>query len=446
MAAGGFDTVIGNPPWGAELTEPELAYHRQNSQAIIVRMIDSFMYFVYQSCNRLRTNGFFGMILPDVVLYQQDNRKLREFILKNFKIDMMLNMGDVFDQVTRPACILILERSIGPHDMITVADFSEISKANKPDAILESARFSSIHENDILSIPGMLFITSNPARYGIWTKVNSVPHKLLGELVDDDGIQRGVSPDLKQAFLVDSKTAQKFRLEKSRLRRVLTGGKQVKRYFIDYPDLWLIYTSNSNNFRELPNIRAYIDQFKAEITCSEVKQHKHSLYALHRARQEHIFLKKQKAVGVITEDEIIVALDDTQIFATDGLYVFGAHESVNVHYLLAILNSKLFIFIYRLLALEKGRVLAQVKPTTLAQLPIRSINFSDEANTARHDKMVQLVESMLTLRKHKAVAQTQAEQEQIQRQIEAADRRIDELVYGLYGLTPDEIAVVTGQK
>jgi hypothetical protein len=59
--------------------------------------------------------------------------------------------------------------------------------------------------------------------------------------------------------------------------------------------------------------------------------------------------------------------------------------------------------------------------------------------------MVQLVEAMLALHKHKAGARTQAEQEQIQRQIDATDRQIDTLVYELYGLTADEIRVVEGK-
>jgi hypothetical protein len=82
----------------------------------------------------------------------------------------------------------------------------------------------------------------------------------------------------------------------------------------------------------------------------------------------------------------------------------------------------------------------------LTRIPIRPINFSDPADKARHDRMVQLVESMLALHKHKAAAATQAMQDQIQRQIAAMDRQIDVLVYELYGLTPDEIAVVEGQK
>ena len=78
MKGRGFDAVIGNPPWGALLTEPELEYLRRKNRDIIVRMIDSFMYFVHETSQRVHSGGFFGMILPDVLLYQTDNQKLRD--------------------------------------------------------------------------------------------------------------------------------------------------------------------------------------------------------------------------------------------------------------------------------------------------------------------------------------------------------------------------------
>ena len=74
-------------------------------------MIDSFMYFVHQGCRKLKAQSYFGMILPDVILYQRDNTKLREFILTHFRIQVLMNLGDVFEKVVRPACILILSRS-----------------------------------------------------------------------------------------------------------------------------------------------------------------------------------------------------------------------------------------------------------------------------------------------------------------------------------------------
>ena len=410
---GGFDVVMGNPPWGADFSEDELDYLRKQSKSIIVRMIDSFMYFVYQATNKLDSNGYFGMILPDVILYQQDNVKLREFILNNYGIDRILNMGNVFVGVTRPACIVVAQKG-KPAETIRVIDVSDTDKAEKNKVILDNNKFQNLLQSYLYKIPSLLFVTRDPTRYDIWGKVNNVKHERLEHIVDDDGIQRGVSPDLKKAFLVESKIANQFKLEKTKLKKVITGGKQVKRYFIDYPDLWLIYTNNKDDFSKLPNIKAYIEQFKDEITCKEVEQKKHSLYALHRARQEEIFTKPTKFVGVITEDEIIVSIDSTQVFATDGIYLFGVREQFNKYYVMGILNSNLMKFVYRLLAIEEGRVLAQVKPTTLAQLPIRSINFSDPAEKSRHDKMVALVERMLEL--HKQSPKTPQEQEMVKRE------------------------------
>ena len=308
--------------------------------------------------------------------------------------------------------------------------------------ITNSANFVDVTQADINNVPGLVFVTSSLAPYSLWAKVRTSPHDPLERLVDEDGIQRGVSPDLKDAFLVDSKTAKKARLESVKLRPVLTGGKHVRRYYIDRPDLLLIYTNRDDDVRQLPNIRAYIDQFRSRITCKEVKQEKHSIYSLHRARDEQIFLKPTKLIGVITEDEIVVAPDDQQTFATDGLYLFALRHASDADYVLGILNSRLFVFLYRLLAIETGRVLAQVKPTVLSQLPIRKLDMLDRGDKGRRDRMVSLVERMLDLHKRLAEAKTAHGKTNIQRQIDVTDEQIDNLVYELYGLSEDEIKVV----
>ncbi|TSA16140.1 hypothetical protein D4R75_13850, partial [bacterium] len=81
----------------------------------------------------------------------------------------------------------------------------------------------------------------------------------------------------------------------------------------------------------------------------------------------------------------------------------------------------------------------------LDQLPIRTINFSDSSDKSRHDKMVQLVEQMLSLHKQLPAAKTEQEKTVIQRQIEATDKQIDQLVYELYELTEEEIKIVEGK-
>ena len=74
--------------------------------------------------------------------------------------------------------------------------------------------------------------------------------------------------------------------------------------------------------------------------------------------------------------------------------------------------------------------------------PFRRVNLDNNADVARHDKMVALVEEMLELHKRLAAAKSDADKKRIRRAVAATDRTIDELVYELYGLTDEEIKVV----
>jgi hypothetical protein len=117
-------------------------------------------------------------------------------------------------------------------------------------------------------------------------------------------------------------------------------------------------------------------------------------------------------------------------------------ERYDLRYLLGVLNSLLVSFYYYLVLTGEGIRTGggfHTYPETIRKLPIHLV---EKADKVLHDKMVQLVESMLALHKHKALAKTHADQELYQRQIEVTDRDIDRLVYELYGLTPDEIATV----
>jgi type I restriction-modification system DNA methylase subunit len=440
--ASGFHGVIGNPPWGAAFSAPELSYHRHRNQEIIVRMIDAFMYFLYQGSKKLKSGGTLGMILPDTFLYQTDNEKLRRFILNTFSVRSIVNVGNVFEGVTRPACVVALENSPPVHNTIAVADISGLSGPLKPVKLSSGLEVEKIRQESVFDIPGAVLVTHRPARYAIWAKATRAPQRSLIDFIDEDGIQRGVSPDLKRAFIVDAETAERFRLESDKLKPVLTGGAQVKRYRIDRPDLYLIYTSRHDDFIRLPKIRAYIDQFRGDISCVEVKESKHPLYSLHRPREERIFLKKSKIIGVITEDRIVVALDKEKTFATDGLYLFSAKQGTNEKYLLGILNSKLITFLYRLVALEEGRALAQVKPTILGSLPVRDIDFENAQDKSLHDKVVGLAEQMLTLHERLGASTSEQKIAETERKIALTDHEIDRVVYELYGLADDEIAVV----
>ncbi len=78
----------------------------------------------------------------------------------------------------------------------------------------------------------------------------------------------------------------------------------------------------------------------------------------------------------------------------------------------------------------------------MARTPIRAIDFDNPDDVSKHDTLVTLVETMLELNKRLAAAKSGHEETLLQRQIAATDQQIDALVYTLYKLTPDEIAIV----
>jgi hypothetical protein len=80
----------------------------------------------------------------------------------------------------------------------------------------------------------------------------------------------------------------------------------------------------------------------------------------------------------------------------------------------------------------------------IRHLPIRTINFADPTDVARHDRMVSLVTQMLDLHARLAAEGVPHEKAALQRRIEMTDRQIDQWVYELYGLSAEEIAVVEG--
>lgn len=81
-------------------------------------------------------------------------------------------------------------------------------------------------------------------------------------------------------------------------------------------------------------------------------------------------------------------------------------------------------------------------------LPLfRALNLDDADERALHDRMVALVEEMLRLKREHAAAEAAKEDRRhaLARQIQRTDRDIDALVYQLYGLTEEEIAIVEGE-
>ena len=134
-----------------------------------------------------------------------------------------------------------------------------------------------------------------------------------------------------------------------------------------------------------------------------------------------------------------------------GEFVAGKSTSVifsniDLRYLAGLLNSRLVNFYYNTTyggdKLSGGYL--RIGPPQLSTIPVATVNLESSHDRARHDRMVALVEQMLQLHRDLAAAKTAHDKTLAERQIAATDKQIDRLVYELYGLTEEEIAVVEG--
>jgi len=111
-------------------------------------------------------------------------------------------------------------------------------------------------------------------------------------------------------------------------------------------------------------------------------------------------------------------------------------------YILGLINAKLLFWNLRLISNRfRGGWITCTKQY-FGTLPIRTIDFSDPEDVARHDRIVGLVERMLDLHKRLAEARIERERTVIQHQIDGTDHEIARLVYDLYFLTEEEIKIV----
>src|SRR5207245_1022966 len=113
-------------------------------------------------------------------------------------------------------------------------------------------------------------------------------------------------------------------------------------------------------------------------------------------------------------------------------------------FLLAVLNSSLLAYYFKKKYNRQDKTFPEIRIYELASLPIRSLDPSVPPDKTRHDKIVSLVEQMLSAKKQLAAAQSDKDKDFYTNRCDGLDRQIDALVYELYGLTEDEIKIVEG--
>jgi hypothetical protein len=217
------------------------------------------------------------------------------------------------------------------------------------------------------------------------------------------------------------------------------NGRDVRRYEIQSPGTYLIYTYHGVSINRYPAIKEHLLPFKSALKKRATKQ---AWYELQQPQLN--FAKSMDNNKIIFPD-----IATMPRFAFDTVGYYGSNTTYFIPrddlYLLGILNSKVAFFYFSRIcsALEgPGESYLRFFGQYLKGLPIRSINFDDSTEITRHTKMVNLVKRMLDLQQDLFNASIPEDQLMYQRQIEATDRQIDALVYELYELTDEEIQIV----
>jgi len=404
MQAGGFDAVIGNPPYVLLQDEfrddRQLKYFRSKFVSASYK-IDTYHLFIEQIISLAKPGGRCSMITPANFLTNNHLDKLRRFILERSTIQQIVVIdGGVFQGISVDNAVFVVSPG-----KITIKDF-EITHAQIDAGQLKQVSKLKVSPGTALADEHVLFTgTSGGASAKLWKRI-AHGSWALGEIAD---VNFGKQLRDRKKFPQDVIAVSNLRAIPVSHRPCYTG-RDVNRYSLTWGSL------------------ACLDDEVARCGgCWGSTKHD--------AKNKLV----TRQIGRYPE----FALDNAGWHCLNTMFMVNLRRAEpDPRYVLAILNSKLMHALWLDRFYDQRRTFPKIKGTYLKQLPVRSINFSDPTDKAKHDKVVSLVEQMLALHQQLAAAKTPDDQIRLQRQIDATDRLIDQMVYDLYGLQDEEISIV----
>ncbi len=446
FAKGGFDAVIGNPPYIRQELLGEQKEYFQKHYKVYHGASDMYAYFIERGISLLNHAGVFSYIVANKWMRANYGEPLRKW-LKTQQLEEIVDFGDlpVFEHVTTYPCIIRIRGSGKPSTYINAVQMKSLDISNLVAQIKEntiSIKCESLDDS------GWTISDEKSTRLLEKLRRNGKP---LVEYVHGK-MYRGILTGLNEAFVINSATRQKIINENKKSMELIVPfleGRDIKRYAKTISDKYLIFTRHGININDYPSIERYLEKYKTKL-MPKPKNWKGVGWAGRKTGnyqwyeiQDKIDYHKEFEKPKITWGNLAI----TPKFYLDfeGYYINAPSVIIisESRYLLGILNSKICYFFISQIAAGRQGGFFEYKPVYMSQLPIRSINLSDQNDKATHDKVAALVERMLAL--HQKTTRTPQEKESLQREIEVTDRQIDQLVYELYGLTEEEIRIVEGK-
>lgn len=430
LASTPFNAVIGNPPWGATLSVPHRKYLATEYSRVVARMPDTYIYFIDKASLLAGTNGVVGFVVPSTLLNQVDAEPARKLLLeRGLSTVASLGQGIFGLKVLNTSTVFVSEKR-GASDPVYVVDVANVPLSDRKNKLIEGTiQPWKAWKANVASDPHASFLLSSEAASALLGRLR----KKHGTLVDvlEGKIQRGVSPDNVEAHVMSPSIAKDLGLEAAALRTSLSG-TQIKRYQPFSSDQVIIWTHKENPIAAAPNVRKHLAKFRGKNTCKEVSQGKHPWWSLHRPRKAAIFASP-KIIGLTTAKTIQLVFDETEnLHVTDAMYVFRPKTGLDPLGVMAVMQSKTFLYLYRLANQGESRVIPQIKAAKLHTLPFPSAGSITESKVASKAKRLTAL--------NKALAESVSERTSIiyRREIAKLEDEIEVAVSALYGMTEVE--------
>ncbi|GIV29599.1 MAG: hypothetical protein KatS3mg028_0665 [Bacteroidia bacterium] len=390
---GGFDVVIGNPPWvslngkfgNQILSEDALQYLIQKYHGNTYRP-NLYEYFVHKGLEIVKPNGYFSFIVPDRLGFNEQFISLRKKILENYTIEELLYKAEFPNIVTDTLIFRIRNKKSKSYE-IKVGEFGkEMQTKASDDYWTDNEHKFSYESSDVVG--------------KILDKIFNIKKcKSLGGKLGIIESKTGVILDT--SLVTEEKSNQK--------QIKITKGRNVEKYYLN-------------------------GCFYCEFSNRSIKGGTNDKKKL--GVKEKILLRK-------TGYPIFATYDDSGIYPEQSLYfLFNNKTSLSLKYFTALINSKLFQFVYWHRLVTNRDSTPQLKKTDLDRFPVFIPDLQKKEEKSAYDEIVKQVDKLLKLHEELHKTKTPAQHQQIQNQILYAENRIDELVFYLYNLSKKDIETI----
>lgn len=407
MKAGGFDAVIGNPPYvllqDDFRDDDQLNYFRQNYRGASYKL-DTYHLFIERGLKLSKSGGRLSFITPSNFLTNNHLGGLRRAILEQTQPEeLVVIAGGVFAGASVDNAVFVF-RAGQP-----ASDPFPLTRATAEETNFKPTGQDQVFPKRVLADERALFTSGfiNPSSQ-LWDKVAAKFAKL--ETIADVNFGKQLRDRTKfpgDVIEVSSRNAI------PRTHVACVTGRDIERYALEWSKLACLN-----------------DPVAQSGGCWDESKHKARGKLLTRQIGRHpAFAMDAFGHHCLNTLFMVTLLDPSR---------------PSPSFLLGVLNSKLLRALWIGRFYDQRRTFPKIKGTYLKALPIALPDFSRPADKARHDKLVALVDKMIGLMPKLRAATAEAEKAVLQNAVTATDRQIDALVYELYGLTEDEIKLVEG--